>query len=289
MADVLKLRWPDDTWWQAPETLASGLVDVMALVADDYFTIRDPYAPVRDVRWGRHQFRNGLSGPWSWAAGVIAAQADPYNRHCQLHFGSGVVSVGEDCMYVTGDVAAWKLRSSAGVSVAECAEDPWLPPAEDVEFYRGLPDVDAGLWEELISRVARGHAPLVLLDWAGPLGGYDWFRISESEDVEWLRREVRERDCLFVSEAEGEWIADHRDARLRDRDGGVREVLVAAPGGTRRGQPAEFWPLGEYGSGAEALADARNGVGPWLCLEGGFRDTGWRVGGTNTHSMPGCS
>lgn len=281
---VLELRWPDETWIKDPSALVRGLIQVMPSICLERFTIRDPRVLVRDPLWGRHQFREGLSGDWRWASTVILAQADPYNRNCQLEFGSGTLSVGEDSMYLTGDASMWGLRDSSAVHISHCSEDPWRPLPEEVASDRSLPDAREGLWEALARSISEGGAPLVRLDWGRGEGGSDWFRMEKGGDLSWFRRETRPGDLISLIEADGELIRSPRDRRLRYDAAAPEDVWVWLLGQPSemplRGdeQPEEFWEIPPYVTARDARQDKREGMREWLWVSQSSQDVHtWRI------------
>ncbi|WP_406078477.1 hypothetical protein [Micromonospora sp. NBC_00858] len=183
-----------------PENFVGALARAFPMLSTEVFAIRSPEVRVLGGPWTANTFHDGSTVRGNDTLRLVGDLLKDPRFWCELESDGLEVHVSEDAVYLgTSPNRASVMTAQADLDVAVVPDSPYSQ--DDVDAVRYRP-ATADFWGDLDALLQSRGSLLLVSQWAGGLGGEQWYLLQSSTDVLAARAGVVPRSIIAAFEPE---------------------------------------------------------------------------------------
>lgn len=176
------------------ESLVGALARAVSILSTEVFTIRNPEVRSLGGPWTARLVHDGVTVHGNDALRLIGDLLDDQSFWCELESNDLDVHVSEEAVYLgISPEGASAMTTLADLGVAAVPDSPYAQDDVDAADYRPATDE---FWDDLSSRLESLGSLLLLSQWAGGLGGEQWYLLRNATDVSVVKAGMVPRSIL---------------------------------------------------------------------------------------------
>lgn len=178
------------------ESFVAALREVVPELSSEVFTIRSPEVRSSGSRWTANVFYDGRPVRGNETLRLVRDLLDDSRIWCELVAGDLEVHISEEATFLGVSPAKGPtLANLTDLKVTAVSSSPFTQDELDIVRYQ--PAI-AEFWDDLNVLLESAGPLLLLSQWAGGIGGEQWFYIETASDISATRVSQVPRSILAV-------------------------------------------------------------------------------------------